>query len=294
MVGSPGIGAFIVSSLVAAACTPRAQPTTPIPVRDPALASDPINQVHLPALRRQAERVLVELTATLPPEQRARVAHIALVSDNALGDVNAYATCDDGGPLIAISDGMLMVAAHLAMTTATDEFFETRLEPGYLDWLEGHSIAPPPVAFYAGGYQTDRRKVLRQHEIFDEQVAFVLAHELAHHYLGHLACNSDGGIVEEVGQIASDAVPLFSQTTEIAADIAGVKNVLATGHTRRGYVWTEDGALLVIAAFSHRHPTTANDVLFGFERSHPMPIVRVPIITSTAELWHTSGGLLPL
>ena len=283
-----------MSSLVAAACTPPAQPTTPIPVRDPALASDPINQVHLPALRSQAERVLVELVAALPPEQRARVAHIALVSDNALGDVNAYATCDEGGPFIAISDGMLMVNAHLAMTTATDEFFETRLEPSYLEWLEGHSIAPPPVAFYAAAYQTDRRKVQRQHEIFDEQVAFVLAHELAHHYLGHLACNTDGGMVEEIGQIASDVVPLFNQTTELAADIAGVKNVLATGHSRRGYVWTEDGALLVMAAFSHRRPTSATDVLFGFERSHPMPIIRVPIITSTAELWHTSGGRLPL
>jgi hypothetical protein len=263
-------------------------------VKDPALASDPINQVHVPALRLQAERVLVELVGALPPEQRARVAHIALVSDNALGDVNAYATCDDGGPFIAISDGMLMVNAHLAMTTATDEFFETKLEPSYLDWLEGHSIEAPPVAFYAGAYQTDRRKVQRQHEIFDEQVAFVLAHELAHHYLGHLACNSDGGMVEEVGQIASDAVPLFNQTTELAADIAGVKNVLATGTTRRGYVWTEDGALLVMAAFNRHHPTTAADVLFGFERTHPMPFLRVPVITTTAELWHTSGGRLPL
>ena len=250
-----------MTGLVAAACTPSAQPTTPIPVRDPGLASDPINQIHLPALRSQAERVLVELVTALPPDQRARVARIALVSDNALGDVNAYATCDDGGPFIAISDGMLMVNAHLAMTTATDEFFETKLERSYLDWLEGHSIAPPPAAFYAGAYQTDRRKVLRQHEIFDEQVAFVLAHELAHHYLGHLACNSDGGMVEEVGQIASDAVPLFNQTAELAADMAGVKNVLATGHTRRGYVWTEDGALLVMSAFSRRHPMTPADVL---------------------------------
>lgn len=282
-----------MTSLVAA-CTPKAQPATPIPVRDPALASDPINQVRLPALRSQAERVLVELVGALPAEQRARVATIALVSDNALGDVNAYATCDDGGPFIAISDGMLMVNAHLAMTAATDEFFETKLEPSYLDWLEGHSIAPPPAAFYAGPFQTDRRKVQRQHEIFDEQVAFVLAHELAHHYLGHLACNSDGGIVAEVGQIASDSVPLFNQAAELAADIAGVKNVLATGTSRHGYVWTEDGALLVMDAFNRRHPTTATDVLFGFERTHPLPVVRVPVITSTAELWHTSGGRLPL
>lgn len=285
---------IIAFTLAVAACTPPPGETIPALRRDATLATDPINQIHLPSLRINAERVLAELISALPADQRARVASVALVSDNALGDVNAYATCDDGGPFVAVSDGMLMVTANLAMTTATDEFFATQLEPRYLDWLEQHSIAPMPAAFYATAYQTDRRKVLRQHELFDEQVAFVLAHELAHHYLGHLACNSDGGVVEEVGQIAADSVPLFNQTTELAADVAGVKNVLAAGRARRGYTWTEDGALLVIAAFNRRHPVTAADLLFGFERSHPIPHVRVPIITGTAELWHTSDGHLPL
>lgn len=278
----------------AAACVPPPAPATPIPVRDPSLEADPINRVHLPSLRMSADRILGELIAALPPDQRARVAGITLVSDNALGDVNAYATCDAGGPFIAVSDGMLMVAANLANTTATDELFATQSEVRYLDWLEGHSIAPPPVTLFATPYQSDRRKVLRQHEVFDEEIAFVLGHELAHHYLGHLACNSDGGVVAEVGQIASDAVPLFNQATELAADVAGVKNVLAAGVARRGYTWTEDGALLVLAAFNRKHPLTAKDVLFGFERSHPIPHLRAPVITSTAELWHTSGGHLPL
>ncbi|CAN5922703.1 hypothetical protein BH11MYX3_BH11MYX3_35790 [soil metagenome] len=294
MVGTAVARTLLLISVGVAGCNPPAGATIPVPVRDLSLARDPINAVHIPSLRTNAERVLRELVAALPADQRARVASIALVSDNGLGDVNAYATCDTGGPFIAISDGMLMVAAHLANTTATDEFFGTELDVRYLDWLENHSIAPPPPAFYATDYQTDRRKVLRQHELFDEEIAFVLAHELAHHYLGHLACNSDGGVVEEVGQIASDSVPLFNQTTEVAADVAGVKNVLAAGVARTGYTWTEDGALLVIAAFNRRHPLTAEDVLFGFERSHPIPHVRVPIITSTAELWHNSGGHLPL
>ncbi len=292
--GTAALRTLLVVTVGAAACYPPPGATIPVPVRDASLARDPINAVHIPSLRINAARVLRELVAALPADQRSRVASITLVSDNALGDVNAYATCDAGGPYIAISDGMLMVAAHLAMTTATDELFATELEVRYLDWLENHSIDPPPVAFYATDYQTDRRKVLRQHELFDEEIAFVLAHELAHHYLGHLACNSEGGVVEEVGQIASDSVPLFNQTTEVAADIAGVKNLLAAGVARTGYTWSEDGALLVIAAFSRRHPLTADDVLFGFERSHPTPQIRVPIITSTAELWHTTGGHLPL
>ncbi len=292
--GTAVVRALLLISVGVAGCHPPSGVTIPAPVGDASLARDPINVVHIPSLRINSERVLRELVAALPADQRTRIASIALVSDNALGDVNAYATCDAGGPFIAISDGMLMVAAHLANTTATDEFFATELGVRYLDWLEKHSIEAPPVTFYATDYQTDRRKVLRQHELFDEAIAFVLAHELAHHYLGHLACNSDGGVVEEVGQIASDSVPLFNQTTEVAADVAAVKNVLAAGVARTGYTWSEDGALLVIAAFNRRHPLTAADLLFGFERSHPIPHVRVPVITSTAELWHNTGGHLPL
>lgn len=281
-----------VLTVLVAACAPHG-PVRPVAVADPSLANDPINAVHVPSLRINAERVLAELIAALPAEERARVASVALVSDNALGDVNAYATCDEGGPYIAVSDGLLMVAAHVAQTSAQDELADTDTRTAYLDWLEKSSIAPPPPAFYATAFRTDKTKVIRQHELFDEEIAFVLGHELAHHYLGHLACNSNGGVVEETGQIASEAIPLFNQATEIAADVAGTKNVLAAGAVRRGYRWTEDGALLVLAAFNRRHPVGASDILFGFERSHPIPHIRIPIITSTAELWHTSAGLLP-
>lgn len=281
-----------VLAILLGACAPHG-PARPIPTADPALDADPINALHVPSLRKSAERILGELIAALPPDERARVAGVTLVADNALGDVNAYATCDAGGPYIAVSDGLLLVAAHVAQTSAQDELADTDTRTAYLDWLEKSSIAPPPPAFYATPFRTDRTKVIRQHELFDEELAFVLGHELAHHYLGHLACNSDGGVVEHAGQIASDAVPLFNQATELAADVAGTKNVLAAGAARRGYRWTEDGALLVLAAFNRRHPVGAADLLFGFERSHPIPHVRIPIITSTAELWHTSAGLLP-
>ena len=260
---------------------------------DPALAADPINALHVPSLRINAERVLGELIAALPADERARVTSVTLVSDNALGDVNAYATCDAGGPYVAVSDGLLLVAAHVAQTSAQDELADTDTRTTYLDWLETKGIAAPPPALYATAFRTDRTKVIRQHELFDEAIAFILAHELAHHYLGHLACNSSGGVVEHTGHLASEAIPLFNQATEIAADVAATKNVLAAGAARRGYRWTEDGAFLVLAAFNRRNPIGASDIVFGFERSHPIPHIRIPIITSTAELWHTSAGLLP-
>jgi hypothetical protein len=287
---------FLVGVVVSlgVGCGPRDPgPTLPVPIRDPALATDPINMTDTPLLFRHSQRVLGELIAALPDDRRARVAAVTLATDNRLGDVNAFATCDeDGAPMIGISDGMITIAAHLAMGTATDELFETDKAREYLAWLQARGLDPPPVAFYAAAYHTDPRKVARQREVFEEQLAFVLGHELAHHYLGHLACNSRSG-VEELGQVAADSVPAFNQIAELAADTAATKNLLAAGVARTGYTWTEHGALLVIAAFNRHDATTASDVLFAFERTHPLPHVRVPVITLAAELWHSSGGLLP-
>ncbi len=245
-------------------------------------------------LFRHSQRVLGELVAALPDDRRARVANLTLSSDNRLGDVNAFATCDDhGAPMIGVSDGMITIAAHLAMGTATDELFETDKAREYLVWLQARGLDPPPVAFYDAAYHTDPRKVARQREVFEEQMAFILGHELAHHYLGHLACNSAGGL-DEIGQVAADNVPAFNQIAELAADTAATKNVLAAGVARTGYTWTEHGALLVIAAFNRHDATTISDVVLAFERTHPLPHVRVPVITIAAELWYSSGGLLPL
>ena len=152
--------------------------------------------------------------------------------------------------------------------------------------------APPPPGFYVPAYHVDRAKLVRQHEVLEEQLAFVLGHELAHHYLGHLACNTDGGIVETVGRIAAAEVPLFNQTSEHAADVAAIDNVLTAGERRAGATWTEDGALLVIRVFYRRRGLTAQDVVFALARSHPLPLVRIPVITRAAELWHIRRGLL--
>lgn len=288
---------FLVGILftLGVACGPRDPgPTIPVAIRDPAFATDPINMTDQRLLFRHSQRILGELVAALPDDRRARLANLTLTSDNRLGHVNAFATCDDeGAPMIGIGDGMITIAAHLAMGTATDELFETDKAREYLVWLSARGLSPPPVAFYDATYHTDPRKVARQRELFEEQIAFVLGHELAHHYLGHLACNTSSGI-EEIGQVAADNVPAFNQIAELAADTAATKNVLAAGVARTGYTWTEHGALLVIAAFNRHDATTASDVVLAFERTHPLPHLRVPVITIAAELWYSSGGLLPL
>ncbi len=273
-------------------CAPRTDLAPLVAVRDPGGATDPINMVDLEALHQDAARVLRELIDALPDRHRARVASVHVVRDNALGDVNAYATCDEHGPFVAISDGLLAITAHLAMGTATDELFETTKAGEYLVWLGAHGLAPPPVRFYDAAQHTDRRKVLRQQEILDEELAFVLGHELAHHYLGHLPCNTRNEL-ESLGQVAA-SVPVFNQAAELAADTAATRNLLDAGRLRPGYTWTEDGALLVMAAFNRHRPVGARDVLLAFERTHPVPHLRVPAITVAAEMWHSSGGHLPL
>jgi len=285
-------GVVVSLAVVAAACHPPDAPTVPAPVPDPEAARDPINLADPAALHASAEGVLRELVAALPARPRARVEGVTFVRDSALGEVNAYATCGAAGPIVAVSDGLLVVAAHLAMGTATDERFETDRARAYLGWLAEHGLAPPPVSFYPAAYHGDRYKLRRQREVFEEQLAFVLGHELAHHYLGHLPC-SRGNALEELGRVAADRVPAFNQLAEHAADTAAVKNLLAAGRQRDGYAWTEDGALLVIAAFHHRRPATARDVFRAFERTHPFPHLRAPAVVLAAELWHDSGGILP-
>ncbi len=267
------------------ACMPPAS-TIPRPVADPRAPLDPINRLHVPQLEAHARTILGELVAALPADKRAVVDNYELQFDNALGDVNAYATCStDGTPLVAMSDGLLLIAAHLAMSTATDELFETQKRSEYLDHLSEHGIEAPPPGFYAPAFHTDRQKIARQRELFDEQVAFVLGHELAHHYLGHLDCAS-----QNEGMLPGLDVPVFEQAQELSADASAVNNLLSAGKRRAGYAWTEDGALLVLSAFHARTNITVRTIVFAFERTHPLPALRMPLITTTADLWQLTNG----
>jgi hypothetical protein len=152
-------------------------------------------------------------------------------------------------------------------------------------------IAQPPAGMFDPAQTVDGRKVARQHDVLDEQLAFVLGHELAHHYLGHLPCTASTGLsAAEVARVLSDAVPLFNQPNELGADMAGINNVLTTGARRQGYHFSEGGALLTMQFFSGIDQFSPLDILFGFERTHPPPAVRSPIIQQTASAWRTTGG----
>jgi hypothetical protein len=281
--------------------TPGAAP----PLAPGVVAGDPISTRNLTFLRQRAQDILNELVGSLPPAQQQRVYGIPLVVDDTPGEVNAFAACSSTGrSAMAITDGLLLIGAGLAEAQAHDEMFGSRKVDEYIQLVAvnlrpSQPIPTPPVGFFnASG---DARVVARQHQVFDELVAFVLGHELGHHHLGHLPCTagSDPLGAGEVARVLSSNVPLFNQPNEIASDLAGTHNVLDAGKNRAAqgfYGWTENGGLLTMRFFSGFGRLSPADILTAFERSHPPPELRTPIIQQAANTWRSTGGapfLLP-
>jgi Zn-dependent protease with chaperone function len=261
------------------------------------VVNDPINLNDLTYLRGQAQSLLNELVATLPAPQQSRVAGIPLIVDSTPGDVNAFATCTSSGhAAMAITDGLLDIEGHLSQARATDETFGTHKLTDYINLIVANQranqpIVQPPVGFFDPTQQADGRKVARQHQLLEEQIGFVLGHELAHHYLGHLPCTSAGQLpLAELGQALSGTVPLFNQPNEIAADASGTNTLLTMGFRRTGYHLTEGGALVTMQFFAGLEQFSAAGLIFAFQNSHPPAVIRSPIIQQTAAAWRLTGG----
>src|SRR6185503_4133940 len=180
-----------------------------------------------------------ELVLALSGNYQSRVANIPLIIDDKVGEVNAFAACTEGGKAVmAISDGLMEIQANLAQAQATDDVFRTRKVDEYIAFLaknqkQNQPIVKPPPGFWDPAQRSDSRKVKRQHEVLDEELGFVLGHELAHHYNGHLPCTAGGNVTPgEIGRVLGNAVPIFNQPNEAFADNAGTVNVLDAGKRR--------------------------------------------------------------
>ncbi len=282
---------------------PAQKPASPAdqPVMGPQ-PNDPITLVDLTWLRAQAGSVMGELIVGLPAASQQKVQSIPFFADPTPGEVNAFAACDDQGqPLMAITDGLLQIEAYIAQFKANDEIFGTNKLDQYLTLLANQQQSGKPVVTPAAGFSdptqaADGRKVQRQHQIFEEQVAFVLGHELGHHYLGHTGCangtstGSRGVSPADLARLASNVIPLANQPNELAADAAGTNNLLTAGSKRSGYKWTEGGALLTLDFFARLDQLTPVSIVFSFERTHPIPQIRRPLVQATANAWRSSGG----
>lgn len=274
------------------------QPGQPQPGQP--VVNDPVNNVDIGALRGRAGSVLTELKGALKDSDRNKVQAIPLFADPSPGEVNAFAACDDQGQaLMAVSDGLLEVMAFSARSKATDELFQTRKFDQYMSLLaknmEAKKPLPRPAAgFYDPGQDNDPRKVARQNELMDEQLAFVLGHELAHHYLGHTGCANGGGSrgvnAQDFGRLLTRVMPGLNQQAEMASDVSGVNNLLAAGARRQGVKWNEEGAMLSLNFFAAMDRLTPESIIFAFESTHPPPQLRMPIVQSTANTFRMTGG----
>ena len=254
-------------------------------------------------MRQEAGTVITELIANLPDAPRAKVQGIPLQVIEDPKDVNAFAGCSkSGGAFMGITSPLLLILARTSEARAYDELFGTQkygeLAGGFANEVRGQkTVSGPPSGFLPLPQSLDPRKLARQKFLFDEQVAFVLGHELAHHYRGHTGCANgavSGGITaQDVGRLLSSTVPLFNQPNEIEADVQGTFNVLDTGSRRAGGRYTEEGANLVLDFFSRLESLGVETIVLGFLMTHPPPQLRLPIVQNAAQQWRNNGGRAP-
>jgi hypothetical protein len=279
----------LVIAALALGCKPLTPPppVIPPPVHDPAVAKDAMHTGDIDELHDHATKTLSVMVAALDPETRAKVAHVSLDFEGMSGEVNAYATCAGyGRPLVTITDGLLDIARRLALAKATDEAYGTERVRDYMEWSSHHHGETPPVD---ETYSDDRRTRDRALFLFVDELAFIIGHELAHHYLGHLSCGREGGDVENVGHIALLAIPLFTQVAELDADSHAVRNTLEAART---HPWSEAGAILLLQFF--RSQQTLEHWVLAFILSHPLAEIRLPAVITTADVWRATNGRLPL
>jgi hypothetical protein len=289
----------------ATTAAPPGQPT--VGTQPSTLPAPPIGSVDgygsmTPAfIRQEAKAVIDELIAALPDSSRGRVAGIPLVVIEDPKEVNAFAGCDKSGrAFMAITGPLLTIASSGSEAKAFDELNGTNKYDQYTSDVANRVRSNQPVAALGSGslpapQSLDARKLARQKFLFDEQVGFVLGHELAHHYRGHTGCAngvSTGVGAEDIGRVLSGAVPLFNQPMEVEADINGVNNVLDAGARRQGGSWTEEGAMMTLNFFGKLSSFGVETMVLGFMRTHPPPQLRIPIVQGTAQTWHRqhAGG----
>ncbi len=252
-------------------------------------------------MRQEAKTVLDELVAALPETSKARVLGIPLMVIEDPSEVNAFAGCNkSGNAFMGITAPLLTIQASSSEAKAFDELYATKHYDKYVTDVANAVKSGKGVVRLAAGVLTlpgaiDPRKLARQKFILDEQLAFVLGHELAHHYRGHTGCangarNNSAITTEDIGRVLSSTVPLFNQPMEIESDVYGVTDLLDAGARRAGGAWTEEGALMTLNFFSRLTSSGVESVLLGFLRTHPPPALRIPIVQTTAQQWRQRQG----
>jgi hypothetical protein len=247
-------------------------------------------------LEQQTRAIHQALVASLDPRDNERVREIPFEIVDEAREPNAAAACTRAtrSPLMMITAAMLELAAGIAETKAYDEVAGTQTYEQYvtavIEQVRGRQpvTGPNPTAHVAP-YALDAHKLSRQRHLFEQQIAFIIGHELAHHYRGHTNCV--GGRTEaevqrdELIQVLAHVVPPFSQPREVEADMWGVVDVLEAGRSRTDGAWTQEGALVNLDFFRRLSDQGGSELLLAFLSTHPPALVRIPIVRATAQQW---------
>ena len=287
---------------------PQPQPQQPTPwpwpaptTLPPAVAGsyDATGSFTSAYIRAQPARVVAELVAALPDGSRNKVASIPTIVIEDPKEVNAFAGCNKtSSAFVAITTPLLIFHARAAEARAFDEVFQTAHYESFVKSIaaeirSGRAIQGPAPGTLPAPQALDPRKLARQQILFDEQLAFVLGHELAHHYRGHTGCVASSGatvVAEDIARVVSSAVPFLNQPNEIDSDVQGIHNLLSAGAKRQSGAWSETGAMMTLDLFSRLQSLGVEDMLLGFLATHPPPQLRMPIVQNAASQWRSSGG----
>jgi hypothetical protein len=247
------------------------------------------------AMHAEVRQVLDSLIAHLPSTQASRVRGIPLKLDPGVDDINAYAGCDaHHKPFLAATEGLLYAIFAVAETKACDEVDGAHSYDAYMNAivpvLTAQKPGSPklPANVLPAQCVVDPRVLSRARENFDDIAAFTFAHELAHHYLGHTGCAINDSPFTQglatVEHLSQALVPAFNQPNEIAADSAGLYNVMDTGRARRPrYEWSEKGALMLLDFFARLEGSGATQI--AFTHAHPPSTLREGWVRTTATTW---------
>lgn len=280
---------FVLGALAlgVAACGPK-KPTVVAP--PPQLDLLP-PVLGMPAMEDETKRVLAELIEHLPPDQATRVRGMPLGFEHT-DEINAYAGCDEKGPFVEGTTGFLDVANGLAQTLATDQLFGLQTHEAYVKVVVAKVMDDKPNLFYdlsnlPPETALDKTRLSRAHEIFDDIVAFTFGHELAHHYLGHTPCAATTPLERDLarfGDIATRLAPVLNQPAEVAADQAGIQNVLVTAHARASHPFNEGGARMLLTFFDRLEQAAGQgnrSLLKTFLMTHPPSALRLRVLNES-------------
>lgn len=196
--------------------------------------------------------------------------------------------------VMMMTTAMLELAAGIAETKAYDEVSGADTYERYVTHVvelvrQRRRMEGVDPSLHSAPHRTDPHKLARQRHLFDQQVAFILGHELAHHYRGHTNCVEGRSPAEieqdQLSQLLAHTVPPFSQPREVEADMWGLTNVLEAGHDRAGGRWSAEGALLNEDFFRRVSDRGGAELLLAFLSTHPPSVVRIPIVRATAQQW---------